>query len=254
MGTKTKNYNLIKPSENDVVDISIFNENSDIIDYELNKNKEEISVVNKNLSNAIMKDGSVQMTGVLKTIGGNVTAEQIALGDKCFIYSNNVTGIITIATNAKTDDGTNWTRVIEGTSFAVNISKDGYMSSCHGISGMADSVIVWIDDGGMFLTAKTGLPKTGGTLSGALCINNNNTSNWLRLQFDGFDSQIFSSSNGGGNGYNFCIKAINDLPNALRFYDGYVGITYKVYGEHNITVSQTAPTTALPSGCMHNVY
>ncbi|MFV0517829.1 MAG: hypothetical protein ACK5MV_10590 [Aminipila sp.] len=53
MGTKTKNYNLTKPNDNDVVDINIFNENSDIIDNELNKNKEDISVVNNNLTTEI---------------------------------------------------------------------------------------------------------------------------------------------------------------------------------------------------------
>lgn len=219
-----------------------------------------VSEVNNSLSEVIKRDGSVQMTGVLKTVGGIGTVKQLDMGEKVACYSDGIS--FTIAMNAYYDNVNNkWKYVADGKAGIININpnfSERPIQSYYAEEGIKDGDIApWIEN--TPLTNKTGLPLTGGTLSGTLnmpagCI--------IRKQ---------DTNTEGGELYlekpvNSALPTnvtIDVVQNFFRVFSGATGIqtnlkaypgTHEIYHEGNITVSQTAPTTTLPNGCMHNVY
>src|SRR5574344_1917354 len=87
MSTNTNNYNLVKPGNSDIVNISDFNGNSDIIDAALAKHDTEIGIINTNLSvgiNKFDKDTIITGTymdtnGVLQSNANYITSAHIYL-------------------------------------------------------------------------------------------------------------------------------------------------------------------------------
>lgn len=51
MANNTKNYNLIKPTENEVADIGVINRNMDAVDEKLKKNEEALAEACESLIN-----------------------------------------------------------------------------------------------------------------------------------------------------------------------------------------------------------
>ncbi len=230
--------------------------------------------VEENSSSMLKKDGTVQMTGVLKTVGNTVGvyAKQIQIGDT-FIYGGHVSGnpMISIAVNCYTD-GTAWRYLKDGRANLTHFgnanenSSDGYYVS----EGLKDAIIAWT--GNSALTPLTGLPLTGGTLTGAFDIKkdypsvffkNPTGSKYADIACD-FISGVLNSivmqvmeSSTDGRQLSLLSKSFDgNIKNSFLISDITGGVTnaYKIYGEHNITASTSAPSSALAEGQQHQVY
>ena len=112
------------------------------------------------------------------------------------------------------------------------------------------------------------LPVTGGTLTGALNISVENYAT-VRLFNTGQNTQGYVQCDGNiyvgayapnSNSQTRLIVSNPTLPLAeqlrLAVIDDSSQVTHlgKIYGEHNVTISQSAPTTALANGAIHMVY
>lgn len=107
------------------------------------------------------------------------------------------------------------------------------------------------------------LPLTGGTLSGTVQVKNSYPAVEVidtdfpneigRLLKDG--NGVFLQNLNVGVGYSqVLLRSFGAaLADQISIYLS-SGAEYKIYGQHNITVSTAAPTSALPNGAMHNVY
>lgn len=216
------------------------------------------------------KDGSVQMTGVLKTVGSTpiTPTRQIDMGENS-IYSRDSQAVY-LTVNCY-HDGTDWRYKEDGTAMCYTISAEYGMSIVNiGESGLKDSVIQWTINN--VLTDKTGLPLTGGIINGNITLNTSTPRYYLNNLYPGQEalSMLYSSqkmtklcqygaSYVDDNNRSMLVLTHNaptTLNNILRLQKVINGASsiYNVYGEHNITVSQSAPTSALPNGAMHNVY
>lgn len=222
----------------------------DAVDTKVSQNaKATITEVNKSLNDVIKKDGSVQMTGVLKTVGGTGVQPQIDTSGG-YIYNTESTGTVTIACNCYYD-GTNWRYRKDGkASFLGVLANATVPNFWYADTGVKDAIITWTQSD--ILTTKTGLPLTGGTLTGNLQMYSGSLI--YRMALDPNYFSFLASSNNGLNGYEFRIRNIMDLTNALSIRDGYTGAVYNIYGTHNITCSTTAPTGTLAEGSQHQVY
>lgn len=246
----------------------------DTVDNKASQNTKSIAGIESSL---LKKDGSVQMTGVLKTKGGSNNTEQIALGNNTYLYSNSVNGVFLIASNARTADGTNWTRVVEGVASITFMSADGYIRTHKAESGLPNSAISW-DNGQVTLTDKTGLPITGGTLSGGLNVGgvvnvnyllkvlgtagnaSNNFSTFAKAHYDNeYGTDIIDCASDGKLRYlriggPYYTNEMGRLVCITSNADGSNMASRGVYHEGNITVSASAPSSALAEGCQHQVY
>lgn len=222
--------------------------------------------VGENSSSMLKKDGTVQMTGVLKTSGGGtntIPVLQMQMGDNA-IYNTDEDNNITIVTNAYFD-GTNWKYKTDGTASILAVyQKDNAPSYYYAGSGIKDAVISWTTSA--VLTNETGLPLTGGTLSGDLLVNKpyplfiaNNTATSRRATMessvDGV-TKIWNFKDGSNYQTLGVLSEIASPWDALYLYKVVDGVTtqQKIYGEHNITISTTALGSALAEGAQHQVY
>lgn len=216
--------------------------------------------------NALPLSGG-KMSGVLQTRGGDVNTEQIALGNNTFIYSSTSNGAIILACNAKTDDGTSWYRVEAGTASITFVSNDGLTRTHKAESGEAGSAITW-GDVEEHLTSKTGLPISGGTLLNSLEVFYNiNPFFQIRTETQGMtklwkacdETQNWGSYLADMSSYTdfTCLILRNESDKENRIAIQKSGDStqwYRIYGEHNVTVSTSAPTSAIAEGCMHMTY
>ncbi|MHC1723035.1 MAG: hypothetical protein AB9836_07535 [Aminipila sp.] len=107
------------------------------------------------------------------------------------------------------------------------------------------------------------LPLTGGVLSGdvsinkaspALFVTDTTTPSKGHIKQSGGLTYISNIKPSGTDYSQLILGSIdNALNDAVRLYRTNYG-TANLYGTHNITVSTTAPSSALPNGAMHNVY
>jgi len=218
---KTTNYNLKKPGGDDFYNVHDQNDNMDIIDTALSPTADP--------SQAPSGD-----SGKLSQWVGWIANRIKAITGAENWYDAPAMTLASVATQIGSE-----AQARSAADTALGNSINGHTanrSNPHGVTA-----------------AQVGaLPTSGGTLTGQLNIANGTKLSALILENDWV--ALFSSSNSGNNGYRFRIKNANDLLNAFTFYDGYTGATYKLYGEHNITVSTAAPGYALAEGAQHQVY
>jgi len=153
MSNKTTNYELEKPLQTEFYDVEVQNRNMDKID----------TATKENADTMLKKDGSVQMTGVLKTVGGGtntVPLLQMQLGDNA-IYNTDEDNNVSLAINAYFD-GTNWRYKNDGKASLLAVyAKDNVPWYYYADTGTKDSVLAWTG-ASKVLTDETGLPLTGG--------------------------------------------------------------------------------------------
>jgi hypothetical protein len=224
--------------------------------------------VEENSSSMLKKDGTVQMTGVLKTVGGS--GQQINLGNAEIHCNNGFSGSeiadFTILSNAYKVDGKSYYKT-DGIAMAIEfgtsyIDKIGFYVAA---SGVKDAEITW--SAYEILTSRTGLPLTGGTLSGDLAVyktsgesaiyaRRNNT--YMDIRVDATEATRLDSLHDDNNWILFYLnsKSTDSIANSIVFGRNINGISnsYSVYGTHNITVSTAAPTGTLAEGAQHQVY
>ncbi len=223
--------------------------------------------VEENSSSMLKKDGTVQMTGVLKTVGGGtntIPVLQIQMGDNT-IYNTDEDNNISIVANAYFD-GTNWKYKTDGPASLLSIyQKEKIPFYYYAVAGVKDAVVPWTTS--HVLTNETGLPLTGGTLSGDLTVyktsgesaiyaRRNNT--YMDIRVDATEATRLDSLHDDNNWILFYLnsKSTDSIANSIVFGRNINGISnsYSVYGTHNITVSTTAPSSALGEGAQHQVY
>ncbi|QHI71456.1 hypothetical protein [Aminipila terrae] len=213
----------------------------DAVDTKASQNAKSIAGIESSL---LKKDGSVQMTGVLKTPGipvGKTESEQIEFDGATICRT--IDGV-RIVVNAYLDTDGSWKRKKNGAASVVNISalELGYFV---GDNGLANSVITWVPH--------SPLPITGGTLIGGLSVKDIITTQITQF-FNANRQALFrnylSEIDYGYMLINPTSTALHDLIRVGRYSVG----EYKIYGEHNITVSTAAPSSALAEGCQHQVY
>ncbi|QHI72905.1 hypothetical protein [Aminipila terrae] len=255
MATTTTNYGLTKPAATEYYDIEIQNSNMDKIDTQMKQNAD----------NMLKKDGSVQMTGVLKTVGGGTVglpANQIVMGQNIIMIRDG--NVMYFAVNCY-HDGVNWKYKENGKASLLIINVDmEYPILNTAISGTKDAVISWITNN--VLTHLTGLPLTGGTLSGYLEVKSPSNTNvvltnttrqrgsLVRMADD--DTLLFANYSLIGVAGR-CMTLGNEnteISSLLKLSIYGSGTAWKVYGEHNITCSTSAPSSALTEGAQHQVY
>ncbi|QHI73774.1 hypothetical protein [Aminipila terrae] len=210
----------------------------------------------------LKKDGSVQMTGVLKTLGDS--GMQIISG----INGMYTQGDYYIFCSNCYYDGTNWRYSSDGVAmfFKIRGSENGVYQRCFQ-SGLKNAICTDNTSlSGYLLTDKTGLPLTGGTLNGYLEVKSLSNTNvvltnttrqrgsLVRMADD--DTLLFANySLSGVNGKCLVLGNENsEISSALKLSVYGSGTAWKVYGEHNITVSTSAPSAALAEGAQHQVY
>lgn len=220
--------------------------------------------VEENSSSMLKKDGTVQMTGVLKTVGSTATipTNQIEMGQNAIITRDGK--VIYLAINCY-HDGTNWKYKADGKASLLTVGNEWDFPILNtSAEGAKDSIVTWVYNN--ILTNKTGLPLTGGTLSGDLLVNKpyplfiaNNTATSRRATMessvDGV-TKIWNFKDGSNYQTLGVLSEIASPWDALYLYkvvDG-VATQQKIYGEHNITISITAPGSALAEGAQHQVY
>ncbi len=109
------------------------------------------------------------------------------------------------------------------------------------------------------------LPLTGGTLSGNLEISKSGgadvqltdasqNSMFMLLCQNAFAVMRNGSISGSGYMDLQLGSSSSELTNKLRLFNSAGSTAYKIYGEHNITVSTAAPTGTLAEGAQHQVY
>lgn len=253
MSAATTNYGLTKPAENEYYDIEIQNANMDKIDTAMKENADAM----------LKKDGSIQMTGVLKTVGGSaVGSKQIQLNATNCILSDE--GGSTRITQNCYFDGTNWKRIVQGKAGLIAIYSDGDPIVLRADEGDIDSIITWIYQGTV-LTNLTGLPLTGGTLSGDCHVTKNTPTlrlinstghvGYLQCQEDNVTTLGTDNSSGTDAVLVWLTpwaEQAKKIMLGIQTNGTWVG--HPLYGTHNITVSTTAPSSALGEGAQHQVY
>ena len=226
--------------------------------------------VEENSSSMLKKDGTVQMTGVLKTVG--IGGTQLECGNNR-IYSDDNYFIPCLNCYF---DGTNWRYSSDGTASYLEINKtSGVQRTISYQSGVKDAICV-IDNAksGYILTDKTGLPLTGGTLSGNLVVDNSSNTPTVRLDSSSRLGYITINGAQAESRYRALQlrnkSASTSESTLLQIFPQEIGIThllhlytldasdnitgdFNIYGTHNITVS-TNPPGQLVEGQQYQVY
>lgn len=125
MATYTKNYNLTKPGDNDPVDVSVLNENFDIIDEKI-----------KEAADAIPPVATREVAGVVKPDGTTVTIDEDGTihGAQTYVLpqatANTLGGIkvgenLTIGENGKLNAYANIEKDAEPTQGSENVPTSG---------------------------------------------------------------------------------------------------------------------------------
>ncbi len=219
----------------------------------------------ENADAMLKKDGSVQMTGVLKTVGGAGIAEQIELHN-CHVYTDS-TGHIWFASNLYFN-GTEWRYKTDGAGIVFSISGSEAVLTAPLLlyvaePGLKDAVATLSQT--HVLTTETGLPLTGGTLTGDChvikntptlrLINSTGNVGYLQCQEDNVTTL------GAGNSSETDTILVWLTPWAEQAKKIMMGIQnsgawigHLIYGTHNITCSTTTPPSALTEGAQHQVY
>nr|WP_315020938.1 hypothetical protein [uncultured Aminipila sp.] len=238
----------------------------DTIDTKVDQNAKAITEVS---STFLKQDGSVQMTGVLKTVGGGtdtIPELQIQLGDNA-IYNTDGQNNVSIVANAYFD-GTVWRRKNDGTaSIFVVYQKENVPWYYYAVAGAKDSAIAWIG-GKKILTDETGFPLTGGTMSGGIIINtiganpsltikmtdNNAAATLYKNKDTSVDLGTVIVDNDSSNNFAKLRVRANETLNSFLTAEYRGSGAYNIYGTHNITVSTSAPASAIAEGAQHQVY
>ncbi len=262
MATNTKNYGLVKPNENEVADVGVINQNMDSIDGALKQNAENILTESRELNILNVERGylngklvsntdidSLRLNGkYIGVMSGTLPTNIHPAACKFLDITGGVLGDYTSQTLSSIDTFGNYKKWIR--SYDAASSLENKWGKWQEIA-MTDNV----------------LPLTGGVLSGDLFVskNNNPSIHLSDIANAGRMTEIFQSNNlaifrNAKNSSNFTDIIINSQNEHLSYRmvltDNINGnySSYKIYGEHNITISQTSPTTTLANGCMHNVY
>lgn len=277
MPTKTTNYGLVKPASEEYYNVEIQNTNMDIIDTQIKADTDNISALNTSLSNTIKKDGSVQMTGVLKAKGGSSIGpvkgiEQIVMGKFSILTDDDALKLV-IADNCYSN-GSNWKYLSDGMASSIHIDlfdTTKPIRCFYAAVGVKDAAITWIEN--------SPLGIQGGTLLAGLNISMTNNIPFVDLKADnGGNRHAIIAMNGNTSitekyrGLQLINRSLSSLESTLlQMYPQAIGVKdllhlyttdgsdnttgdYKIYGEHNITCSSTAPITTLAEGAQHQVY
>lgn len=215
-----------------------------------NKN-EEIdlrTIADTELSNQINSmlplDGSKKMTGVLETVGGDRTKEQIKISDLAKVwYDSQLERVFTSINVYTTDNGISWKRIKDGTASLLIISTgDGNTAPYYAYAkpGLADSEIIWVS--GFLLTDQTGVKKSGDTMTGSLGVSNLYVKAAALSQLDisihdAYGAGFMCVPNSDDYNNSFGVLLRTDMPDYRKLLYRKItngnAVDYAIYGEHS---------------------
>ena len=154
----------------------------------------------KALNDAMFKkDGSVQMTGVLKTVGGSGLIEQLDfITGK--IYYDGTNKLCYITANLYFD-GTKWRYISNGIGSILGIGGSGasdVAKTYYAASGVKDAEATLTSSN--LLTPTTGLPLTGGTMTGTVNLYTGSTVTGNLIYHKGNITHGTAAPSGGSDG------------------------------------------------------
>ncbi|MBN7773156.1 hypothetical protein [Clostridium aminobutyricum] len=291
MATNTTNYNLVKPTDDEFAEISVINANMDIIDTSLTALEEEKEAILKSATekltlvdaDALPMIDSVDsgrtkklsfsnLKALLKTIFAtteDVSELNIFLSKSINQKDSDST---TLMFNCTFEQSTSKWKAVDNTKpvLLLMLLSTGSFSIYKSTAIDAEGYVTAWDSGQIPKKADV-LPLIGGTLSGNIIIsrdspaisfkNGDNTKMFARIAKDA--TSDFSNDYGtslrdydiDGKQCQLVVRSNLDITNQLIFNtDKPTYRSYKVFGEHNITVSTSTPSSALAEGAQHQVY